>query len=107
MEESISFAFWIRTTLYHQRLFSLTWSNCPFIVRDQQIPYEILPTSNSIVSLLAGSGFPADRFAIEYFPRSMREALEKRKPMKMTVGIVQFKKDLLNTIDAIRNIYGG
>lgn len=24
----------------------------------------------------------------------------------MTVGIVQFKKDLLNTIDAIRKIYG-
>jgi hypothetical protein len=27
--------------------------------------------------------------------------------MKMTVGIVQFKKDLLNTIEAIRKIYGG
>lgn len=32
------------------------------------MPYEILPASNQLINLLAASGFPADRFSIEYFP---------------------------------------
>lgn len=66
----------------------------------------MLPAASRLINLLAASGFPADRFAIEYFPPSMVAVLEKRKPMKMTIGVVQLKKDLLSTIDAIRKVYG-
>jgi len=27
--------------------------------------------------------------------------------MKMTLGIVQFKKDLLNTVNTLQKVYGG
>jgi hypothetical protein len=66
----------------------------------------VLPTTSRLINLLAASGFPADRFAIEYFPSSMMAVLEKRKPMKMTIGVVQYKKDILSTMDAIRKVYG-
>lgn len=36
----------------------------------------------------------------------MVAVLEKRKPMKMTIGVVQYRKNILSTMEAIRKVYG-
>jgi hypothetical protein len=39
--------------------------------RNKKMPYEVLPASNGLINMIAASGFPADRFAIEYFPNPL------------------------------------
>lgn len=68
--------------------------------------YEMLPASNQLINLLAASGFPADRFAIEYFPLNIGEVLKKRRPMKMTVGLVLYKSKVSKTLEEIESVYG-
>ena len=43
---------------------------------------------NHLINMLALSGFPADRFTIEYFPRDLKSLFAQRKPMKMTVALM-------------------
>ncbi len=60
---------------------------------DAKIPYEILPGPCELVSTLATSGFPADRFGVEYFPclqgNEMLDALlNKRKSQNFSVALM-------------------
>jgi len=70
------------------------------------MPYEVLPASNKLINMMASTGFPADRFAIEYFPFSLQEVLIKRKPMKMTVALTLKREELILAIQSISKIYG-
>jgi hypothetical protein len=56
--------------------------------------------------MIAATGFPADRFAIEYFPSSLEQVLIKRKPMKMTVALTLKRQDLISAVQSIAKIYG-
>jgi 16S rRNA C1402 (ribose-2'-O) methylase RsmI len=73
--------------------------------RAQRLPYEILPAPNTLLNTLAASGFPADRFALEYFPLSSAFLLS-RTSMKMTVGIVLKNKQLKGMLSDISKVYG-
>lgn len=60
----------------------------------EKIPYEILPGPSEIISALAASGFPADRFAIEHYPflipkDKLTSLLEKRKQQNFTVCFME------------------
>lgn len=76
------------------------------LVRSEKLPYEILPTPNSLISTLAASGFPADRFAIEYFPSSLETLFCSRASMKMAIAIIISSNNLSKCFDEIIKAYG-
>ena len=52
------------------------------------MPYEILPSWNGLINTTVGSGFPADRFCIQYFPEDIAKMLTSRKRMKITISVI-------------------
>ena len=44
------------------------------IAEENKYPYEILPGPSELISTLAASGFPADRFGIEYYISDLSKA---------------------------------
>jgi len=57
-------------------------------IRKLSVPYEILPCKNEMINAIVASGFPADRFGIEYFPEDLEEILLRRKKAKLTTVLV-------------------
>lgn len=106
MEESACFVYYVKISHNTPKHYLAIFSSSFLTLRQKRIPYEVLPSINYIVNLLAASGFPADRFAIEYFPYDAAAALEKRKSMKMSVAVVNHKHDLLRMIETIKRVYG-
>ena len=66
----------------------------------------MLPASNQLINMLAVSGMPADRFAIEYFPVDLESTLIKRKPMKMTVAMMVSREELRKVLETTSRVYG-
>lgn len=59
-----------------------------------------------MINTIVASGFPADRFAVEYFPEDLEEVLGRRKRAKLTIAMVVEKEVLSKTIEAISLVYG-
>jgi hypothetical protein len=56
--------------------------------------------------MLAASGFPADRFAIEYFPTDIPTTFQKRRPMKMTIALTLPVHHLPTAVQSLITVYG-
>ena len=72
------------------------------------LPYEILPIQNMALNCLVLSGFPADRFSIEYISekQSNISILQRRKRQSSAVSLLAKGKFLNSLIDEVIEVYG-
>lgn len=73
----------------------------------KQIPYEILPCTNVLITAIVSSGLPADRFSIEVHPTENLEGLlARRAKMKITMCFQIETTRLQELVAATSKIYG-
>jgi 16S rRNA C1402 (ribose-2'-O) methylase RsmI len=78
---------------------------------EARIPYEILPGPCELISTLSASGFPADRFGIEYFAcqqgtEKLDNLLKERKNQNFSLAMMEKRSNLERLLHRASVVFG-